>query len=90
MKNIEYLKKTLKKHKIIRLITIILFIISIIVVAISAPKSTVTATIFTFIAIPSVIIGLVEDRKIRKLKQQIYDVGVMSQAIEDTKEDSKN
>ena len=85
MKNIEYLNKKLKIFKLIRLITIILFIPSAILRGITAPTNQIIATIFTFIAIPSLIIGLFLDKKIKAIKNQIYETEIIKQAIEDTK-----
>lgn len=85
MKNIEYLNKKLKNFKLIRLITIIIFIPSIILIGITAPINQITATIFTFIAIPSLIIGLILDKKIKAIKNQIYETEIIKQAIEDSK-----
>lgn len=85
MKNIENLNKKLKKYKTIRLITIILFIPCVILIGITAPINKTLATIFTFIAIPSLIIGLILDKKIKAIKTRIYETQIIKEAIEDSK-----
>ena len=85
MKNIENLNKKLKKYKIIRLITIILFVPCVILIGITAPTNKTLATVFTFIAIPSLIIGLILDKKIKAIKTRIYETQIIKEAIEDSK-----
>lgn len=85
MKEIEILKQKLKKSKIIRLITIITLTISVILVPITAPKSTIAATIFTIIAITSIIIGLIQDKKIKILKYDIREISNITKGIKDSK-----
>lgn len=85
MKEIEILKQKLKKSKIIKLITIITLTISAILVPITAPKSTAAATVFTIIAITSIIIGLIQDKKIKILKYDIREISNITKGIKDSK-----
>ena len=86
MNNIEYLQKELKKNKIIMWACIPLALISFTIIGIYA-NITILATIAAIIGIISIIIGLLAEKKIKILKKQIYDVGTMTQALQDVKED---
>ena len=88
MNNQEQLNKKLKTYKIIRIICIITFIITILLTGITAPTSTALATIFAFLCIIAIITGLILDKKIKKLKIEIYQIKTISKAINDSKEEN--
>lgn len=87
MKNLEFLQKLKKKYKITEIITCILLPILIFLMVITTNNNiTVLAYIFTILIIIDIIIGLFCGKKRKELNIQIYDVGVISQAIEDNKD----
>ena len=67
MKNIEYLQSLKKKLSIPNWICRILVLPSIILIGITAPKSTTLATIFTILTTIFIITGLILDKKIKQL-----------------------
>ena len=85
MNNIEQLKKKLKNFKLTRLICIITLTIAAVLIPITAPKSTAIATIFLVIAIISIIIGLILDKKIKEYKKDIKQITIIKKGIEDSK-----
>lgn len=85
MNNIEQLTKNLKTLKIIRLICIITVIICLPLIGITAPKSTILATIFTFTGIIAIIIGLILDKKIKTIKYDLREIKNIKRGIEDSK-----
>ena len=89
MKNLELLKKDIKKFKIIEIICAILFWPLIVCVGIAAPHSYIGATILTIITLICLILGLIAEKKKKSRTKQYNEVLVLEQAIEDTK-NSKN
>lgn len=86
MKNIEYLEKQIKIQNITNLISNILFIPFILLIGITAPKSTIIATIFLIITIIDFIVMKLSKKKKTILIEQYNQVIVIKQGIEDSKE----
>ena len=77
--------KKLKKLKIIRLICILTLLPLLILIGITAPKSTAIATIFTILLASAIITGLILEKKIKYLKEDLRLQNNIKQAIKDSK-----
>lgn len=86
MKNIDKLKKELKKYQIIKLITIPLPIICFAIIGIY-PYITALATACVIIGIISIILAIKSNTKTQELQHQIKEIETITLAIEDSKKD---